>query len=278
MTHQQEIDAGARFQFGRNWSSFLELLNDDRIVQAEKSFRDLLGVQSLTGRTFIDVGSGSGLFSLAARRLGAKVHSFDYDPQSKACTAELHRRYFPADPDWKVEEGSVLDDTYIRSLGQYDIVYSWGVLHHTGQMWKAISNAASLCKPGGTFFIAIYNYMGGASRRWTWIKRTYCRLPAPLRLPFALAVITPIQLRSFAIHLVQGKAGAFIAEKRNYLNTRGMNWWYDQIDWIGGYPYEDAKPEEVFDFVKRLGFRLERLTTHGGGIGCNEFVFTRRDG
>src|SRR5919112_3443292 len=125
--HAIEVGRGERFEFGENWSRFLAVLDDARIRKAEKSLQQMLGVESLEGKSFLDIGSGSGLFSLAARRLGARVHSFDYDPQSVACTRELRRRFFADDEDWKVEEGSALDEAYVRSLGQFDTVYSWGV-------------------------------------------------------------------------------------------------------------------------------------------------------
>src|SRR4051794_3248472 len=124
--HAQEVAHGERFEFGRNWNRFLQTLNDERIALAEKSLQDSLGVRDLKGLSFLDVGSGSGLFSLAARRLGARVHSLDYDPHSVACTTELRRRYFPDDPNWRVEHGSALDPEYLRSLGTFTIVYSWG--------------------------------------------------------------------------------------------------------------------------------------------------------
>src|SRR5215218_10420474 len=132
--HAIEVSRGERFKFGENWSRFLSLLNEERITEAEGSLKKMLDTESLEGKTFLDVGSGSGLFSLAARRLGAKVRSFDFDPQSVACTRELRRRYFAEDKDWVVEQGSALDQSYLGTLGTYDVVYSWGVLHHTGEM------------------------------------------------------------------------------------------------------------------------------------------------
>src|SRR5205823_4976755 len=124
-----------RFRFGRNWARFLTVLDDERIAQAERSLIEMLGLTRLDGLSFVDAGSGSGLFSLAAKRLGAaRVHSFDYDPESVLCTQELKRRFFPGDVNWTIEQGSVLDPVYLQSLGAFDVVYSWGVLHHTGDM------------------------------------------------------------------------------------------------------------------------------------------------
>src|SRR5438105_15936615 len=130
--HADEITRGRRFEFGKNWSRFLDVLDDERIREAEESLKKMLEVESLAGKSFLDIGSGSGLFSLAARRLGARVHSFDYDPQSVPCAAELKRRYFTDDAAWTIEEGSALDEQYVRALGTFDVVYSWGVLHQTG--------------------------------------------------------------------------------------------------------------------------------------------------
>jgi SAM-dependent methyltransferase len=274
-SHASEIGRGERFEFGANWSRFLELLDEGRISRAEGSLKDMLEVESLAGKSFLDIGSGSGLFSLAARRLGARVHSFDYDPRSVACTRELRRRFFPEDPSWAVDEASALDENYVRGLGTFDVVYSWGVLHHTGQMWKALENARLPVAGGGKLFVAIYNDTGSQSARWKWIKRKYNELPRPLRLPFTLAVIAPDEAKAVARSILKGRPGDYIKSWTRYDENRGMSKWRDIVDWVGGHPYEVARPEEIFDFYRARGFRLTRLKAGGVGLGCNEFVFVK---
>jgi len=275
-THAIEISKGQLFKFGENWSRFLNLLDEARIARAEESLKQMLEVDSLEGHSFLDIGSGSGLFSLAARRLGARVHSLDYDPQSVACAQELRRRYFNNDSDWRIEEGSALDDDYLRSLGEFDIVYSWGVLHHTGEMWTALDNAQLPVKTGGKLFIAIYNDLGSKSRRWKWIKKTYCSLPSILKIPFAVIVMMPEEVKAITRSLVLLRPQEYLRSWTRYEQNRGMSRWRDIIDWVGGYPYEVAKPEEVFDFYRARGFQLTKMKCGGVGLGCNEFVFQHK--
>src|SRR6476620_5141731 len=137
MSADVEILSGQRFEFGEHWSSFLRLVDEERVHAAEVSLAEMLGRDDLSGQRFLDIGCGSGLFSLAARRLGARVHSFDYDRQSVACTVHLRERFFAHDAGWTVQQGSALDADYLASLGQFEVVYSWGVLHHTGNMQRA---------------------------------------------------------------------------------------------------------------------------------------------
>ena len=266
-----EIEQGKRFEFGQNWSRFIAHLDENRIAIAEQTLKDMLGTEILQGKRFLDIGSGSGLFSLAARRLGATVHSFDYDSQSVACTNELKRRYFPGDGDWTIAEGSVLDSHYLTSLGTFDIVYSWGVLHHTGAMWRALQNVSSLVVSGGYLSIALYNDQGALSRNWKITKRLYNKLPHRLKFlvlwPSFAYMWLPIALRDL-LH-----ARPFSTWK-NYQSVRGMSAWRDVVDWVGGYPFEVATPGDVFAFYHQKGFQLVKLQTRSGH-GCNEYVFVK---
>jgi SAM-dependent methyltransferase len=270
-----DIASGERFGFGENWARFLSVLDEERIAAAEAALRSMLECDRLDGRRFLDIGSGSGLSSLAARRLGAIVHSFDYDPRSVACTSALRRQYRPDDAGWTVERGSALEEEYLKALGTFDIVYAWGVLHHTGEMWRALANATiPVAMGGGQLFVAIYNDAGRQSRRWGAIKRTYNRLPRALRSPFALLAILPEELKAFGRSTMDLRPGDYVDLWTDYRRRRGMSRWHDILDWVGGYPYEYAKPHEIFDFYRARGFTLKGLRCDSG-LGCNQFVFER---
>ena len=271
-THSEEVAAGKRFAFGENWTRFLQAFNEDRLHTARESLAAMLGRKSLQGLTFLDIGSGSGLFSLAARRMDARVFSFDYDPQSVGCTTELRRRFYPDDSQWTVEQGSALDADYVRSLGTFDIVYSWGVLHHTGQMWTGLANAALAVKPGGLLFVAIYNDQGKESRYWLRVKQAYNSCPPALRF----LVLWPAFVQLWWKRLFKDFLQLRPLETWNRVREqRGMSAWWDVVDWVGGYPFEVAKPEQIFDFYRERGFHLERMTTQAGDLGCTEFVLRR---
>lgn len=267
-------EGGPRFAFGRNWRSFLRTLDDDRIARAEASLVAMLGVADLAGRSFLDVGSGSGLFSLAARRLGARVVSFDFDAESVACTATLRERFFPGDAAWTVERGSVLDAGWTGRLGSFDVVYSWGVLHHTGDMWRALDVAAERVAPGGLLFIALYNDQGRVSRLWRAVKRVY--VSGPLGRAAVLAAFVPaFSLFGLAQDLLRGRDPR--RRYRDYRRERGMSVLHDWVDWLGGYPFEFTAPGPVVERLAPRGFTLRRFE-RARGLGNHQFVFERASG
>ena len=201
------------------------------------------------------------------------MFSFDYDPQSVACAQELRRRYFPESSQWNIEQGSVLDSSYLHRLGQFDVVYSWGVLHHTGQMWQALENVIAPVRPNGKLFIAIYNDQGRRSRLWRKVKERYCRglvWRVPIVGAFGFYVIVAGFIKDILI-----VHRSPLARYREYKLNRGMSYFTDVLDWLGGYPYEVAKPEAIFDFFRARGFELLKLKTDQR-FANNEFVFSKR--
>ncbi len=273
--------ADRQFAFGKNWQAFLDgYFTRDRVEKAKQSLAEFTGLADFKGRTFIDVGCGSGLFSLAAHELGAShIISFDVDEDSVSCCRKLHER--EGNPEtWEISHGSVLDEAFISELGRYDIVYSWGVLHHTGSMWEAITNASRLAEQDGLFYIGIYNRADGLalypdgrfgpSGFWRIFKRFYSRLPLLLQNLIDYSVI--LMLITMYVVTLNNPVRKIRGHQKQF---RGMSWRIDIKDWLGGYPYEYARTDEVFTFVKRLGFVLENLKCNNGLLN-NEFLFRNR--
>lgn len=282
-TIHDEFRLGHRFRFGKNWQGFLRTVDERSIEEAEWRLSGFLGVTSLKGKRFLDIGSGSGLQSLAACRLGARVVSFDYDPESVDAAGRLRDRFGFDKDTWRVEAGSVVDSAYLATLGQFDVVYSWGVLHHTGAMWQALENVQPLVKDGGKLYIAIYNDAGKSSRLWLRRKKTYCGLPSLLKPFYFLWVYAPIELRRMSVLKSLGKGRVYqlpkkfmkyLEEWKEYKKHRGMSRFYDLVDWIGGYPYEFAKAEDLASFFEKAGFRLVKLVP-SEGTGNHELVFVK---
>lgn len=268
MSAQGEIESGERFAFGANWASFLREIDQSRIDAACASMTVALGRRDLDGVRFLDAGCGSGLFSLAAHLLGAEVVSFDFDPASVGCAQELRARFGDPQRDWQIVQGSVLDEHFLAGLDTFDVVYSWGVLHHTGDMWRAFELIDANVSPNGLLYISIYNDQGLPSRAWTEVKRRYNAAGPAGRRVLLTGARGYFAMRALAKRLLQRDVDS---EAR----PRGMSRRTDLIDWVGGYPFEVAKPESVFSFYRDRGYTLQHLSTCRGGHGCNEYVLRK---
>jgi Ribosomal protein L11 methylase len=264
--------SGARFKFGENWQSFVATVSDDSIAQAERGLRRLFPDGELNGCRFLDIGCGSGLSALAALRLGARsVTGIDLDPASVAAARELLRRY-ATDSDVTVAVKSALE---LDGSDNYDVVYSWGVLHHTGSMWRAMECAAAAVAPNGLLAVALYRRTPMCGF-WAVEKRFYAQAaPAVQRVVAAM-----FKAAFIAGLMAQGRnPRSYIA---NYRSARGMDWHHDVHDWLGGYPYESADPAEVMAFLDRQGFDLVRRFVQPPralglfGSHCDEYVARRR--
>ncbi|MCH8115280.1 MAG: class I SAM-dependent methyltransferase [Chloroflexi bacterium] len=257
---------GPRFKFGKNWQNFIGSIEEWQRRDARTALSGLLDIESLEHESFLDAGCGSGIVSLAARELGAeRIHSFDYDNDSVEATRTLVSES-KSGSEWTVEQGSLTDEQYLAGLGQFDTVYSWGVIHHTGAMWQVANTLPSLVKPGGRLVVAIYNDQGFVSSIWRVIKRIYVKSPSPVQFFMAASYFT---LTTAA------RTGKNLVTLRNFRRSRprGMSAWHDAVDWVGGYPFEVASRGTVIDFFESRGFIIENVIGVGKRQGCNQFVF-----
>ena len=255
-----------RFSFGKNWEKYCSALNESAIKHAENSFITFTQLPRLDDDTFLDLGCGSGLSSLVAHRLGAKrVLSVDIDPYSINCVTALRARFASGTDRWEIRKGSVLDRDFLASLGRFSYVYSWGVLHHTGAMWQALGNVTNCVESGGKLHTALYNEHKN-SLRWLKVKRICNKGPRTVLpiLKISLALLICVQLLAHFKSPVK-----YIGQ---YQENRGMTFWRDIEDWLGGLPYEYSKPDQVVDFLSNYGFMLLKLRATDSS-GCNEFLF-----
>jgi len=257
-----------RFEFGKNWQSFARrALNEGRVEQARLAFSQLLPAQKLRGAKFLDVGFGQGLSLLLAAEAGAIAQGIDIDADNLAAF-QFSAQKLSVDVLPHVQVGSILDTQVIAALscdGLFDVVHAWGVLHHTGRMWAAVENCISLVRPsaGGLLVISIYN-RHWSSAAWGLIKWTYNVLPR-----FGQKILTGLM---YPVILV---AKFIVTGKNPFQKERGMDFYHDVVDWVGGYPYEYAAVDEVKNFVEARGFKLLKVLTAQVPTGCNEFVFER---
>ena len=263
---------GGRFDFGSNWRRFLGSLTPERIEVAERSLQDAFGCESLAGRRFLDVGCGSGLFSLAASRLGADVHSFDFNPVSVACAETLRERYPPRGA-WTIEQGDALSPDYMASLEPADIVYSWGVLHHTGDQWSALRNVLLPLAPGGLLYLALYRRKGWKTPVWSLVKRAYCSGPLGQALVLGTFVPGIVVHGALADALTRPRVSP-TRRYRDYYRERGMSPVWDWVDWLGGHPYETSTPAEVIAHYERAGLQLVGCRLVESSMGNHEYLFT----
>ena len=237
------------FSFGKNWQNFLKVADQESFLRSRKDVeRWLNGRININEKDVIDIGSGSGLHSLSLLSMGPKrLYSFDFDSNSVAATKSLWEQHgSPA--NWEVHHGSILDKNYVGSLGKFDLVYSWGVLHHTGSMWEAITNATSLVKPGGYFLISIYQGVATYEADLA-LKKKYNRSGYLGKKWMEWADgIWPLMKERRRM----GKSMFGWNEKRG----RGMNRYHDIVDWLGGLPYEVASDKQIEEFFTQRGFRL----------------------
>lgn len=263
-----------RFAFGKNWQRYLKGVGHEELAAAKRSLAVALDGVKPEHAIFFDIGSGSGLFSRAAHELGfARVVSFDYDADSVAATRAMQQATNATDEQWRVLQGSVLDGNFMHGLGTHDFVYSWGVLHHTGRMWQALDNAAQAVKPGGALFIALYNDQGWISHYWQIVKRTYVRAPGFIRFLMLLVFWAYFGVGLFIADLLRLRNPL----RRHTGDARGMKFFTDVIDWVGGYPFEVATPGQVEAYLREQGFSLAWQRLVGRRHGCNEFLFRRQE-
>ena len=268
-----EVHGNSRFRFGSNWKDFSRTIGDERIARCREELSTWLG-PDLDGLSFLDLGCGSGIHSLAAVSLGADVLSFDYDTDSVECTEALRERFYRSSNGWTVQQGSALDESYMSSLGQFDVVYSWGVLHHTGDMWRAINHAAAAVHESGRLFIAIYNDQGWKSRFWWHVKNVYSRLPDGLNKAYAVSLGTFFHAANILKYTARLQPMKAIRPLLNYKKNRGMSVYHDVVDWMGGFPYEYATYEKLKSHIEEQGFELVKGQKNTS-LGCHQMVFRR---
>jgi len=261
---QKEISDGRRFQFGKNWTSFVNNSSVDELLSG--SLLENLDIDKLVGDSILDIGCGSGIFSGIFFKKGRNVTSLDFDPKCVQVTKKLKKKLIStsAKNSWIIKRKSILDPS-IEKLGQFDIVFSWGVLHHTGNMKLAINNSCALVRKSGHLVISIYNDQGWKSSSWLRIKQIY---NANFLSRYAVILCF---FPTFFLPILLTR----ILKRKNLRNPRGMHIWFDFLDWLGGLPFEVSSPSDIILDVEKNGFKCISFNSVGKKMGCNEFVFKK---
>lgn len=263
-----EMPLEKRFTFGKNWSKFVDShFHPERLEGSIRVFQDFTSLQVLSSKTFLDVGCGSGLHSLAAHKMGAKtVTSFDFDPKAVDATAKL-KTMAGSPSNWAIHQGSILDLDFVSSLGKFDFVYSWGVLHHTGSVWKAIENTSTLVAAKGQMYLALYSLdVQPNAEYWLKTKEKYVKSSYFRKIVMEQSYLYTYYYSS---SILQRIIGLFKPESGR---TRGMELMTDVRDWLGGWPMEFVLDDEVVSFVDKLGYQITNIKK---GEACTEFLFQK---
>ncbi|MCA9395805.1 MAG: class I SAM-dependent methyltransferase [Candidatus Omnitrophica bacterium] len=256
-----------KFEFGINWKDFSDSsLSEEKYKEAKSSLKKLFQDIPFQGKRFLDVGCGSGIFSLSAIDLGAaEVVGIDCDQSSVIASSENSKKIMNSGEEESQRlsffKKDILNESDIQSLGRFDLVYAWGSLHHTGDMYKALENCAKLVSPGGYLAVAIYN-RHFTSPVWRIIKRTYVSSPKWLQKIWIWIFYPLIYCAKFCV-----------TRSNPHDMKRGMNFYHDVVDWVGGYPYQYASAAEIIEFMRVKGFESVSLNSAGVPTGCNEFLF-----
>jgi len=263
-----------RFKFGENWSNYSSSVNLEKIELAKKDIIRLVG--DVSNKSVIDIGCGSGIHTVAFIQLGVKsIVSFDYDLKSVETTKKLVKKFCYKKSKYKVFQADILNIDSLSGLNKrkFDIVYSWGVLHHTGSMFEAIISTTKFLKDNGILVLGLY-VKTKLCNFWYYEKKIFNKykfLQPLIKLPFLFFLIIGLSLK---------KRSSPYKIIHDYKKQRGMSIIFDVNDWLGGFPYESIDDNSLLNFLKLKGFKIVRKFNTNSRIGffgaaCGEWVLKK---